>query len=263
VTVKVANCRDGRRLYFETDHYFAPLLEAYGEYSPGEAEVFRQMIREGDTVVDAGAHVGCHTVTLAKLVGPRGAVYAFEPQRPVFYALCGSLALNEAWNVHAFQCALGTARGMTKMPLLDYSERNNFGGISVGTDDGADVPVMALDDFDLPQLRFLKIDVEGHETEMLAGAGQTIRRCRPIIYVENDRRENSDQLIATLADLGYDMYLHTPPLHSGQKYMPMLGDRAGPTVVSFMLLCVPTEQGSKIEGLKRVAGSGDMPAIAV
>ena len=64
-------------------------LDVYGEFSEGETEIFRQIVRPGDIVLEVGANIGVHTVFLAKAVSPGGGVIALEPQRLVLSdALC-------------------------------------------------------------------------------------------------------------------------------------------------------------------------------
>ncbi len=242
---------EARQLYFDTDIFFGPILERFGGYSPGETDLLRHFIKPGDTVVDAGANIGCHTLTMGELVGPGGAVLAFEPQRAIYYALCGSLALREMWHVVAFQCALGEARGSIRVPNLDYTKPANFGGLVLGGEEGTPTSVFPLDDFGLKSLSFLKADVEGHETELLRGARETIARFRPILYVENDRPANSNRLVYTLLGLGYDLYLHLPPL---SKYKAP----DSPTIVSCMLLGIPAGQSGEITGLRPVKSPEDM-----
>src|SRR5687768_6606900 len=83
---RLKDCRYGRMLYNVNDLYVGRSLDLYGEFSEGEVEVFRQLVRPGDLVMDVGANVGAHTVWFAKAVGPGGVVLAFEPQRLVFQA---------------------------------------------------------------------------------------------------------------------------------------------------------------------------------
>jgi FkbM family methyltransferase len=216
---RLVAARHGFFLYNRHDKYVGRSFEQYGEFSEGEAKIFRQMIRPGMVVVEAGANLGAHTLVLAKLVGPTGVVYAFEPQRPIFQALCANMALNGIGNVHARYEALAEQPGWITIPLLNYRAENNFGGLNLqGHATGERVPVTTIDSLALPRCEFIKADVEGMEINVLKGAAETIGRCRPILYVENDRAEKSAALIEYLHSLDYRLYWHKPPLFNADNY---------------------------------------------
>jgi hypothetical protein len=83
----IRRCRHGTMMYLRQDIYVGRSFAEYGEYSEGEVDLFRQCLRPGDVALDIGANFGSHTIPLAQLVGPGGAVYAFEPQRILFQIL--------------------------------------------------------------------------------------------------------------------------------------------------------------------------------
>ena len=171
-----------------------------------ELEFLGRFLRPGDWVVDGGANVGCHSLYFSDRVGEAGGVLAFEPQRLVFQMLCANLALNERNNVFAFSDALGNTQEMAFMPRMDYGRVNNFGGVGLSPQ-GEPVRRLRLDDLGLPRCRLIKLDVEGSEVAALQGMSETLRRCRPILYVENDRPSN---LVETIRAEGYRCYWHCP-----------------------------------------------------
>lgn len=75
----VKECRHGKMIYNKNDMYIGRSLDRYGEYSEGEVDLFRQIVHQGDTVLEVGANLGAHTLALALLVGEGGCVHAFEP----------------------------------------------------------------------------------------------------------------------------------------------------------------------------------------
>jgi len=84
--------------------------------------------------VDAGANIGLVSVPLASWLKPRGGtVLAFEPQRMLFYALCGAAALNDLDNLQVRNQALGSRRGMVRVPPQDYGKPQDFGKRGLGT----------------------------------------------------------------------------------------------------------------------------------
>ena len=68
---------------------------------------------------------------------------------------------------------------------------------------GEPVPLITLDSLDLPACHFLKVDVEGMEVEVLKGSGQLIETHRPMMYLENDRIERSEELLTMLEAFRY------------------------------------------------------------
>ncbi|MEM0970928.1 MAG: FkbM family methyltransferase, partial [Verrucomicrobiota bacterium] len=118
--------RYGPILFNRKDAYIGKSLALYGDFSEGECDVFHQLISSGETLIEVGANIGALTVPLARFVGPKGRVIAFEPQRILYQVLCGNIAQNQLTNVEAYQKGCGAARGQMKVPPLDYTRRNNY-----------------------------------------------------------------------------------------------------------------------------------------
>lgn len=245
-------CRHGLMLYNFHDCYIGRSLELYGEWSEGEIDLFRQQLKPGMVVVEVGANIGAHTVFLAQAVGPAGRVLAFEPQRIVYQTLCANLALNDITNVDCRHAAAGATAGELFVPRLDYTRENNFGGLSlVGCETGESVPVATLDSFGLARCALLKIDVEGMEKSVLEGARATIARCRPILYVENDRQDRSADLIRTIDSLGYDMHWHCPPIYNPKNFAAN-PENVFSNTVSRNMLCCPRDGNHHVTGFRPV-----------
>jgi FkbM family methyltransferase len=245
----LATTRFGPMLINRHDIYIGRSLELYGEFSAAEVYLLAPHLRAGDTVVDAGANIGAHTVPFAQSVGATGAVHAFEPQRVVFQTLCANVALNSLTNVYCRQAALGDSPGTICVPALDYAKDNNFGGLGLGQyRTGEHVSVETLDALQLERCRLIKIDVEGMEVQVLRGARETIARCRPFLYVENDRQEHARELIALLLEQEYRLYWHCPPLFAPDNYRGNPENVFG-QVISVNMLCVPQESDVTITGL--------------
>jgi FkbM family methyltransferase len=145
-------------------------------------------------IVDGGANIGFFTVPVAHRTLGRGTrIVSFEPQRQLFQALGGSLAINGYHHVYLHNCGLGAEPGIAQLPAVDYSVAQDFGTVQLTdnctvTEDGwmADrvVDVTSIDAMTLPRLDFFKLDVEGYEVPALTGALDTIKQHRPWIWVE-------------------------------------------------------------------------------
>ena len=251
------NCRHGKILFLTHDKFIGRSLDVYGEFSELEAVLFSQILRPGYVVVEVGANIGAHTINIAKLVGPKGMVLAFEPQRIIFQILCANVMLNDLLNVRTYHAAVGREAGVLKVPPLDYAAENNFGGVSLqDAIAGEDVPLISLDSLKLPALHLLKVDVEGMEEEVLSGARRIIAQHRPLMYVENDRRKNSARLIRLIDELGYDMWWHLPYLFNPDNYNKVSHNIFG-DIVSVNLFCVPKGLPVNLTGSRKVQGPED------
>ena len=253
---KLKFCRHGLMLFNRHDRYVGRALDLYGEFSEGEVALFQGLLSPGDVALDVGANLGVHTVPMARLVGRRGRVYAFEPQRMMFQTLCANLALNDLINVEARQAGLGAEAGVARVADLSPWLMENFGGVALGVGP-AEVPVETVDSLGLERCRLIKIDVEGMEREVLLGARGTLARLRPFLYVECDRREKSADLIRLLLELGYRLWWHLPPLYNPENYA---GNKENvfDGLVSGNLLCAPADSGFECD-FQPVTGPEDWP----
>ena len=239
---RVKACRHGTLIYNINDQYIGRALHEYAEFSQGEVDLFAKLIRPGQVVIDAGANIGAHTVFFCRAVGPKGVVHAFEPQRVIFQTLCANLALNSLQNGHAHHAALGDAPGSIVVDVPDYSQPNNFGGMPLGAfSQGERVPLVTIDSLELAACHFMKIDVEGMEQSVIRGATETLRRHRPVLYVENDREEHARALVAQLEALGYRLYWHLPPYFNPDNFARNPDNVFG-NIASRNMLCLPAER---------------------
>jgi FkbM family methyltransferase len=140
--------------------------------------------------IDAGANIGFVCIPVAQALRQQnGTVHAFEVQRMMFNALCGSVALNDLENVYVHHRGLGRDKAVFKVPRLDQSVPQDFGMLSLvdqsNVSNYENVEIVAIDELRVPRLDFLKVDVEGMEIEVLSGAQQTIRTHFPLCWVES------------------------------------------------------------------------------
>lgn len=210
----VTDARYGTILYPVHDRYVGRSFRDYREFSEHEVALFRQIVRPGDTVCDIGANIGAHTVALASLVGPTGAVFAFEPILTLYWLLCANVAINGLYRVRPVHAAISDVRGQINVPVIPYSAEINFGGLSLQAPlTGELVPTITLDELGLPPVAFMKIDVEHMEPHVLRGARALIARDLPVLYFEAHSIAEAEASMATLDGLGYAMAWHFAPLY--------------------------------------------------
>ena len=248
---EAAATREGVMLFNRHDIYIGASLRLYGEYSHGEVQLFRQLVKPGMTVVEVGANIGAHTLPLSHMAEP-GAVLAFEPQRLVFQLLCANAALNSRANILPYAWAIGRTCGRIGVPLLSPTMAENFGGLALeGAQGDEQVELRTIDSLALDRLDFLKIDVEGMEQDVLLGAADSIRRHRPIIYLENDREDRSADLIRTLFAFDYRLFWHFPPLFRPDNFRGVT-ENIFDALVSANMLCIPQEVSINIVDMPEV-----------
>lgn len=245
-------CKHGTMTYFADDEFVGKSLKLYGEFSDPEVDVMAKTVKPGDTVIDVGANVGALTVAMAKLVGPNGRVIAFEPQPETAALLERNAAQNGLDCVEIHRCAAGAKRReIIAMPNLAEVGHKNYGGVALGKGERS-ATTETIDDLKLYHVSFIKVDVEGMERQVIKGARETIKRCRPFLYVENDRPEHSNQLVSDIVDLGYRLFWHRPLLFSEKNWRKESRNVFG-GMVSINMICVPEEMNAAVTGSDEVA----------
>jgi FkbM family methyltransferase len=152
------------------------------KWEPESRHYLEVNVRNGDIALDVGACLGHYTLLFSRLVGEHGSVYAFEPDPFMFKILQHNIRLNGLKNVKAFNIALGDFNGTAKFYLTT-------GGMSSltpmkGLRSLTDVQVKTLDAFEFPIINWMKVDTEGSEHLVLAGAEKTLARCNTKLLIE-------------------------------------------------------------------------------
>lgn len=126
--------------------------------------------------LDVGAHVGNHTVYFAKHC-KADMVWAFEPTVEAFETIVHNVETNRLNNVSAFCCAVGSEDGFCD---LEKGERPALNKV---LSTGGETRLISLNQI-LEKIALIKIDVEGMEFDVLAGAGEVITRDKPELFIE-------------------------------------------------------------------------------
>jgi len=147
-----------------------------------ELEFLAARLPHGLRVIDAGANTGNHTLFFASVMQAQ-TVIPIEPEQRAAEAIRTMVAENRLGNVD-LSClgkAVGSETGRLK-PI--YSEGGGLGATRFAPDPDGEVRLERLDALVPGSVDFLKIDVEGMEMEVLAGASRLIAECRPVLFVE-------------------------------------------------------------------------------
>jgi len=167
------------------------LAFALGLYEPEAMQSVRRIVQAGDCCMDVGANIGYYTISMAKWVGSRGLVIAFEPFPANFETLEKNVQLNGLQNTILVPTALSNRNDSFCLIYSvndQFSATPSFSGYAVdGDQDSIQVRSCRLDDYVAGLGRapaFIKIDVEGAELSVLEGARNTLASVRPALLVE-------------------------------------------------------------------------------
>lgn len=168
------------------------------QWEPYVIEEMEKHLATGDTVLDIGAHIGSLTVAMAGLIGAKGTVYAFEPQRKIYRELVHNLELNGLGNAVPLRFALSSENAIVEMTPMVNDARAHVG------EGGDKVEARTIDSFGFSDIALIKIDVEGHEAGVLRGAEKTIGALHPVILIEI-WKENLETVMPILKGHGYSV----------------------------------------------------------
>lgn len=176
-------------------------------------------VKPGQTVIDIGAHKGGYLYFFQRLTGPKGRVYAFEPQKLLFNYLCRLRDIMHWKNVVIENTALSDENGtaVLKIPARSAGIFSSPGA-SIAKEMKPSshlihemVLTETLDNYCEKmniEPDFLKIDVEGNELQVLRGGVKTIKKCLPHFHIEIEERhagrEKLENTFSFFKELGYD-----------------------------------------------------------
>lgn len=141
--------------------------------------IAEKYLKDDSVIFDVGANIGTWSIGLAK--GNRK-IYSFEPLYTSFLALCGNVFINKLENsINVFNYAL--TDDVTQKYTMKY-DTGNVGYCMLQNTDESTVSLLTLDSLKLNKLDFMKVDVEGHEINVLKGGTDTIQKFRPVIMFE-------------------------------------------------------------------------------
>jgi FkbM family methyltransferase len=204
------------------------VLIAEGDWFEKEMEFWRNWIKPGMTVIDVGANVGVYTFSAASLVGETGCVLAVEPFSGCVRCLQETCRTNKLSWVKVCAGAASNHNGTAKLALHSASEINEVVSSDVaatmkpGTFE--EVSCFTLDSLieqeNVSQVDFLKIDAEGHELQVLQGSNQLLTKFSPVILYENIAGSKGSNLavINFLIGREYQLFQYQPYL---QQLIPI------------------------------------------
>jgi FkbM family methyltransferase len=186
-----------------------------GAFEPGETARIREWLRPGMTFLDVGANVGYFTLLAASRVGPGGSVHAIEPSPYAFNKLEQTVRSNGIGQVKLHRMGLSDAAG--ELTLYVQPRDAGFHSPTMSAAGGGEpvrVPVErldeSLDEWNVEVVDLMKMDVEGHESHVLRGAGDALAsgRIRAVLCEFNEhwlrsQGSSSAEMYGLLTDAGF------------------------------------------------------------
>lgn len=204
--------------------YYPSVLRRFDEKDWPGSQVVQKLVKPGDLVIDAGSNIGYVAMLLARWVGNGGRVYCFEPVPETYDLLVHNVRSLGLTQVKCHPMALSAKAGREPMVIPSYEEGgDNLYESHLGARDEksatsrvVSVDVRRLDDILGPEDRasFIKVDVEGHEEQMIRGAESVIRRSHPALFIEMSDGLDvpgtpSYRLVEFMEHIGYQIYTPT------------------------------------------------------
>lgn len=223
-------------MFPQNDITIGRALKTYGEFARPEVELIIDHLgaAPAGTYVDVGANVGAMALPVAQRL-PQVRVIAIEAQRRLAGILAANALNNQLFNIDVLHAAAGAQTGLQAFPQAPLDARFNFGMVGAAMTDlpNETVRVCTLDEAAPADARFVKIDVQTFEPEVLKGAAKTIRETRPAWLIEADFKANAANVrltMKTMMEANYRLYWLFSPFvtPSSDKASPgkesLLGD---------------------------------------
>ena len=223
-------CNEADFLLFSTNDVISSMLYNTGHWEQYIIEISKFLIKEVDNpiVLDVGANLGAYSIPIAKnICDLGGSVYGFEPQRIVYYQLCGNIILNRLDNYYAYNQAVGDFEGLIEIPEINYEKNHNIGAFSLNPalrqqldveqymlPSTSKISMITLNSLELANApALIKIDVEGYELNVLKGADEFLEKFNypPLLFEawDFDSFESArNNLLNYINYLGYKISLN-------------------------------------------------------
>ena len=181
----------GQKMFIEAGDFIGKKIVKHGIYDGETIDLIQKVVTlsQAQVMLDVGANIGNHSLAFSTFAEK---VFSFEPGEKAFNLLSRNININQLNNVTVFNFGLSNHDQQTTL----YTENSgNLGESSLYKHNLVDkefientVTLKRGDAFahehELSQLDFIKVDVEGHEREVIEGLSDTIKKFRPIVQLE-------------------------------------------------------------------------------
>ncbi len=190
--------------------YQVPLKYYYNQVSSDlepEMILLQHLVKNNDLVIDVGGNRGIYAYKLWKL-GCK--VEVFEPN-PICLSVLQAWAVNKRGvNIHSVGLSNSVGSANLHIPIDDNGVEHDASASMESTEFECSrdqlVPIQTLDNYHFEDVRFIKIDVEGHEYNVIQGAAKLLQSSRPVLLIEIEQRHHGrpiDEVFESILDFGY------------------------------------------------------------
>ena len=213
-----------KNFFFSKKYLFEKRIKrAIKEKEEPEIEILKELIIKDTDTIDVGVYRGVHSYEMSKYSNK---VHAFEPN-PVIYKDLENYLLKIKSNIKLYNYALSNVEGIKnlKIPLRNskinkdnYEEYYKMGLASIHESntfsayETFQVKSIKLDNINIDnKISLIKIDVEGHELEVINGGIELINKYKPNLIIEIEERHSKRKVmetINTISEIGYKVFVY-------------------------------------------------------
>ncbi len=204
---------DNNEIVYHTKSEIGISLFYNGEFEKNELEICKRYLKQDSIILDIGANIGIHSIYFSKIAS-KGLILSFEPSNETFILLLKNVSQFE--NIVPINIAISDRNSVSKFFIASdnaYSSLKDTQRKAIKR--VINVPCIKLDEFSilktLNKIDFIKIDVEGFESEVIKGMGSLIDKYKPIIFCEIYQGSSSnslpDKTVELLINKGYSAFV--------------------------------------------------------
>jgi FkbM family methyltransferase len=164
---------------------------------------------QNTNIIDLGGNIGTTTLLMSEVLSDNSNIYTFEPMYSDI--LLKNILDNNLLNkVKLYPYGVGNKLEVLKIKNFDYNLTNNFGAFSIienvdNSFESLEIHITPLDIYNFENVSLIKIDVENMEIEVLEGAINLLKRCKPTIIIETHQFDKfvESNIFKELLELGY------------------------------------------------------------
>lgn len=203
----------GHVMYLDRDDAMG--IGLHGTYEPVETKLVTELVRPGMIVFDIGANIGYHTLLFAKLAGPDGHVFAFEPDPYSYSLLVKNIEANKYTNVSAYPLAVTDQAKQLKLYRSSLSNLDHRIVAHSQTEDTISIKGVKLDEFpDVSDcvVDFIKMDIQSAEGWALEGMKDIVSRSKNVMILTEfwpagleHSQYGAEKFLRQLASMGFEL----------------------------------------------------------